>query len=112
MLIQIVDDSPNMREAVKAILDGLEAEFMESSAGEEAVRQFASRRPDVVVMDIRMEGMDGIAAARAMRNLAPDARVIIVTQYDDSDLRAAARNAGAYGYVPKDDLSGLRVMIS
>jgi two-component system response regulator DegU len=107
MLIQIVDDSPNMRETIKSVLGGLSAEFIESSDGDEAIQQYASRKPDVVIMDIRMERMDGIAATRAIRGQSPDARVVLVTQYDDNDLRDAASEAGAVGYVLKDDLSAL-----
>jgi len=107
MLIQIVDDSPNMREAIKSVLSGLGAEFIESGDGDDAVKQYANRKPDLVIMDIRMERTDGIAATRAIRTTHPEARVVIVTQYDDNDLRNAAREAGAIGYVLKDDLSAL-----
>jgi two-component system response regulator DegU len=107
MLIQIVDDSSNMRETIKSVLGGLSAEFIESSDGDEAVQQYASHKPDFVIMDIRMERMDGIAATRAIRGQSPDARVVLVTQYDDNDLRDAASEAGAVGYVLKDDLSAL-----
>jgi DNA-binding NarL/FixJ family response regulator len=107
MLIQIVDDSSNMREAIKSVLGGLNAEFIESVDGDEAVRQFASAVPDFVIMDIRMERMDGIEATRSIRMISPNARVIVLTQYNDSDLRSAAQHAGAMGYVLKDDLSQL-----
>jgi DNA-binding NarL/FixJ family response regulator len=105
MLIQIVDDSANMRGAIKSVLGGLSAEFIESSDGDEAVKQFALHRPDLVIMDIRMERMDGIAATRAIRRQSPLAQVVMMTQYDDDDLRTAARDAGAAGYILKDDLS-------
>jgi two-component system response regulator DegU len=111
MLIQIVDDSPNMRETIKSVLNGLSAEFIESSDGDEAVQQYASRKPDFVIMDIRMERMDGIAATRAIRKLSPNARIVVLTQYDDNDLRTAAQDAGAVGYVLKDDLSALHAHI-
>lgn len=107
MLIQIVDDSPNMRETIKSVLGDLSAEFIEASDGDEAVKLYADRKPDLVIMDIRMERMDGIAATRVIRAHSPDARVVVVTHYDDSDLRDAARKAGAIGYVLKDDLSAL-----
>ncbi len=99
MLIKIVDDSPNMREAIKSVLSGLSTEFIESGDGDEAVKQYSSRMPDLVIMDIRMERMDGIATTRAIRSKYPEARVVVVTQYDDDDLRIAAREAGAIGYV-------------
>lgn len=111
MLIQIIDDSPNMRETIKSVLGGLMAEFIEASDGDEAIMQYASRRPDVVIMDIRMDRIDGIAATRAIRTLSPSARVVVLTQYDDNDLRAAAHEAGAEGYVLKDDLSALHAYV-
>lgn len=107
MLIQIVDDSPNMRSTIKSVLGGLSASFIESGDGEEAVAQYHAHMPDLVIMDIRMGRTDGIAATRAIRIRYPEARVVVVTQYDDDDLRSAARDAGAIGYVLKDDLSVL-----
>ena len=107
MLIQIVDDNPNMRGAIKSVLSEPGVDFVESTDGDEAVSQFVSRIPDLVLMDIRMGTTDGIAATEAIRRHSPAARVVMVTQYDDDDLRAAARNAGAVGYVLKDDLSQL-----
>ncbi len=107
MLIQIVDDSPNMRETIKSVLSGLHAEFIESSDGDEAVEQHARCKPDLVIMDIRMQQMDGIAATRAIHRKSPGARIVIITQYDDNDLRSAAHDAGAMGYILKDDLSQL-----
>jgi DNA-binding NarL/FixJ family response regulator len=107
MLIQIVDDSPNMREAIKSVLGELNAAFIESDDGDDAVKQFASRMPDLVIMDIRMKRMDGIEATRLIRTFSPNARVIVLTQYNDSDLQSAAQLAGAIGYVLKDDLSQL-----
>ena len=104
MLVQIVNDSPNIRETIKSVLDGLSIEFIEATDGDQAIRQYAERKPNVVIMDIDMEQMDGIAATKSIRAMAPNARVIILTQYDDKDLRAAAWEAGAAEVVLKDDL--------
>jgi len=112
MLIQIVDDSSNMRETIKSVLDGLGAEFIESGDGDDAIRQYARHVPDLVVMDIRLGRMDGIAATHAIRRTSPGARVVVVTQYDDNDLRAAAKAAGATAYILKDDLSVLRGIVA
>ena len=112
MLIQIADDSTNMRETIKSVLTSLGATFIESANGEEAVACYAARRPDLVIMDIRMEPMDGIAATRAILECSPDARVIIVTQYDDTDLHAASMKAGALGYILKDDLADLLLAVN
>ncbi|HTK80869.1 MAG TPA: response regulator [Bacteroidota bacterium] len=107
MLIQIVDDSTNMRETIKSVLTGLRAQFIEADNGRDAVQQFASQSPDLVIMDVCMDLMDGIEATQAIRSASPDAKVIIVSQYVDDDLRAAAQKAGAAEYVLKDDLSAL-----
>lgn len=107
MLIQIVDDSRAMREAIRAVLGGLDAEFVESSSGEDGVRDHAARRPDVVIMDVRMGGMDGLEATRAIRAFSPAARIVVLTQFDDDAIRQAARDAGAAAYVVKTDLSAL-----
>jgi CheY-like chemotaxis protein len=107
VIIQIVDDNPDIRETIKSVLGRLAAEFVESGDGDEAVRHFAEHKPDLVTMDLRMGHTDGIAAVRSIRRLSERARVIIVTQYDNDDLRSAAMNAGAEGYILKDDLSRL-----
>lgn len=112
MLIQIVEDNQNMRETIKCVLVDMNAKFVESSDGDEAVKQYAIETPDLVIMDIRMERMDGIAATRAILAASPNAQVVILTQYDDNDLRRASRDVGAVGYVLKDDLSVLRDIIS
>ena len=111
MLIQIVDDSSNMRETIKSVLGDLGAEFIESADGDDAVVQYGRHQPDLVIMDIRMERMDGITATRTIRGTHPEARVVVVTQYDDDELRSTARAAGAIGYVLKDDLSALHLHI-
>jgi DNA-binding NarL/FixJ family response regulator len=111
MIIHIVDDSPNMRQTIRSVLGPVRAEFIESADGDDAVKLFTARRPDVVIMDIRMGRTDGIEAARALRAVSPAARIIIVTQYDDEDLRQEARDAGVLAYVLKDDLTELPSII-
>jgi DNA-binding NarL/FixJ family response regulator len=104
MLIQIVEDNVHMRQTIRSVLAGLDVSFIESGSGEEGLAAFLARHPDLVLMDLRMGSMDGITATRLMRRAVPEARIIIVTQYDDNDLRVAAGKAGALGYVLKDDL--------
>ncbi|MGA9119455.1 MAG: response regulator transcription factor [Bacteroidota bacterium] len=111
MLIQIVDDNHHMRQTIRSVLAGLHPTFIESGSGEEGIRQFIEFLPDIVLMDIRMDRMDGISATRMIRRAVPDAQVIIVSQYDDHELRVAAGKAGAAGYVLKDDLLQLPEII-
>jgi DNA-binding NarL/FixJ family response regulator len=107
MLIQIVDDNPNMRDTIKAVLSGSGAEFLEADDGDVAVKQYSARPADLVLMDIRLKEVDGISATRAILAHTPAARVVMLTQYDDHDLRVAAHEAGAIGYVLKDNLHHL-----
>ncbi|MEV6630297.1 response regulator transcription factor [Actinoplanes sp. NPDC051470] len=96
----IVDDHPVVRDGLSSMFardPGFEV-LGEASDGAEAVRLFDELRPDVVLMDLRMPGMDGV---QAIANLE-DARVLVLTTYDtDSDVLPAIE-AGAIGYVLKD----------
>ena len=80
----------------------------EASTGREALTLAQTLTPDVVLMDIEMPGMDGITATRRLIKTHPEARVIIVTDYGDKPLRAAARASGACGYVLKENLIEVR----
>jgi CheY-like chemotaxis protein len=111
MTILIVDDNPGVRRMLRrAVLDTASAVW-ECLDGSEALAAYTDRRPDVVLMDIRMPGMDGLAATRQIRNFDPEARVVMVTDYDDEDLRKAASEAGACGYALKQNLTDLSGLI-
>ena len=77
----------------------------ECADGADALAAYADRQPDIVLMDVGMPRMDGPAATRQIREFHRGARVVIVTDYDDEDLRKAALEAGAHGYVLKQNLS-------
>jgi DNA-binding NarL/FixJ family response regulator len=111
MVVMIVEDNPGIRETIKEFLAGRVSGFCECSDGSAALAMYSAQRPDWVLMDIRMKDMDGIAATRAIKTAFPTARVVIVTNYDDPSLRAEAHEAGAAGYVLKDDLSPLKVIL-
>jgi len=104
MNILIVEDNFHMRRLLKSMLASLAGEFYECSNGAEALAAYACHKPDVVLMDIRMGRVDGMMATQQIRAADPSARVIIVTDYDQPDLREAADQAGACGYVVKDNL--------
>jgi DNA-binding NarL/FixJ family response regulator len=113
-MILIADDSAPMRRTIKSMLAesahlpaGQAGGFLECSDGSEALELYARHRPAWVLMDIRMHPMDGITATRRLKSTHPSARIIIVTDYNDPQLRAEANEAGAYAYVLKDDLSEL-----
>jgi DNA-binding NarL/FixJ family response regulator len=102
--IIVADDHAFYREGVKAMLGLLPgAEVVgEASSGEEAVRLAAALQPDLVLMDIKMPGLNGIAATRAIRHTSPHIAVLVITLFDDDDSVFAAMRAGARGYLLKD----------
>jgi DNA-binding NarL/FixJ family response regulator len=103
--ILIVDDHPGVRALLRTIVSGRADAVFECSRGEDAEAAVDAHRPDLVLMDLEMPGgMDGIAAARALRKRFPSVRVAIVTQHDAIDQRDAAAQAGACAYVLKDNL--------
>lgn len=74
----------------------------EASTGEEAVEQFARYRPDVTLMDLQMPKMNGLQAIVRIREIAPDARIIVLTMYEGNEDVYRALQAGAMGYLLKD----------
>ena len=111
MTVLIVDDNAGVRRLLRrAVLDTASAVW-ECSDGAEALAAYTERQPDIVLLDIRMPKLDGLAATRQIREFCPEARVIIVTDYEDEDLREAASSAGACGYVGKQNLTGIAGLI-
>ncbi|GAA3214081.1 response regulator [Dactylosporangium siamense] len=106
--VVLVDDQTLMRTAFRVIFDETDdiAVVGEAGTGEAAVRVVDSVRPDVVLMDIRMPGMDGVEATRRVRALpGADARVLILTTFDLDEYVYAALRAGASGFLLKDALA-------
>ena len=114
MTILIVDDSAPMRKMVREYLSHCSpgATVVECEAGEGALAAYGLSRPDWTFMDVRMGAVDGITATRAIRASYPDARIVMLTQYDDADLRTEAFGAGAAGYCVKDNLTEIGFIIS
>ena len=104
----IVDDSERMRRMIKRLIKSVLAEVYECSDGSRALEAYTAHHPDWVLMDIEMKDVDGIAATRQIRAAFPDARIVIVSNYDSDELREAASTAGACGYVVKENLIDLR----
>jgi two-component system NarL family response regulator len=102
--ILTADDHPLIREGLAAVLSAQSdlQVVAEAANGEEAIEAYARLHPDIVLMDLRMPVMDGLAATRAILADDPAARIIVLTTYDgDEDIHRALA-AGARGYLLKD----------
>jgi RNA polymerase sigma factor (sigma-70 family) len=101
--VVIADDDDLMRAGLKAVLSSDESVDVvgEASDGRAAVDEARLRRPDVVLMDVRMPNLDGIAATRELVTASPDAKVVILTTFEEDDYIFGALNAGASGFLLK-----------
>jgi len=102
--VLIADDQRVVREGLSmlvALIDDVEV-VGRACDGAEAVRLAEAHRPDVIMMDLRMPGTDGIAATADLRQRLPTARVLVLTTYADEDAIVPALQAGARGYLTKD----------
>lgn len=112
MKLLIVDDHAGVRAMIRQ-LAALPAEAVrECACGEEAIRVAREFAPDVVTMDIRLPGLGGFAVTRVIRAVHPATRVVMVSSYDQPELRQAAHLAGAASYVVKDNLGQLRPILA
>ena len=102
--VLLVDDHPLFREGVASLLARAEGIALagEASTGEEAIARADELLPDIVLMDVKMPGMGGIEATRAIVARTPHTGVIMLTMFEDDESVYAALKAGARGYVLKD----------
>lgn len=103
--VLLVDDELRVRRGLRMQLD-LEPDLTvvgDAADGETAVALAASLRPDVVVMDVRMPGVDGISAAAMLRDLDPCPAVVLISMHDDAATRARGAAAGCCGFVGKHE---------
>ncbi len=101
--VLLVDDHPVFRHGLRALLDALPEVVVvaEGTDGREAVALAAEHRPDVVIMDLQMPGLDGVAATREIVAASPEVGVLVLTMFDDDDSVFSAMRAGARGYLVK-----------
>jgi CheY-like chemotaxis protein len=104
--ILIADDRESFRHAVSSILAELpELELVaEAADGAEAVKKAAELNPDLILLDMSLPEINGVEAAARMRRVAPNAKILFLTQHDSPDFVSAALRAGALGYVLKADV--------
>jgi CheY-like chemotaxis protein len=104
MKLLIVEDNARMRSMIRRIVSDYAEQIFECEDGSEATTVYAENRPDWVLMDIEMEGMDGLTAARLIISEFADAKIVFVTNYNDDAFRRSAREAGAFDYILKENL--------
>ncbi len=116
--VLIVDDHAFIRRGVQTILQPYpEWEFCgEASNGSDAVRLVEELKPEVVLMDVTMPGMNGIEATRIIRSTHPQVKIILLTLHESSEVLRTGFRAGASGYLLKADaeeelLKALRVVV-
>jgi CheY-like chemotaxis protein len=112
MILLIVDDNQQMRRLIRSVVGDMAEVITECCDGSLALAAYAESLPDWVLMDIRMPHLDGITATRQLKSSYPQAHICIVTDFEDRELREAAREAGAEGYVVKEDLLRLRQVLA
>jgi DNA-binding NarL/FixJ family response regulator len=101
--VLLVDDHPVVRRGLAALLGtlpGIEV-VGEAGDGSEAVKEAQLSRPDVVVMDVQMPGVDGVEATRLLHSAVPSAAVLVLTMFEDAQSVVMALRAGARGYLLK-----------
>ncbi len=97
-----------MRQMIKQIVGNLADQIAECEDGDAAFAAYSAHKPDWVLMDIQMKNTNGLTATRQILDEFADAKIIIVTNYDDAHFRQSAREAGAFDYVLKENLLDVR----
>ncbi len=113
--IMIVDDFSKIRIILKKML---ETKFVkqlstiyECKNGQEAIETFAKYKPDWIVMDLKMEIMDGLTASKEILKLNQDARIIILTQFDDEEYFDVAKEIGVKAFIQKENILDIPYII-
>lgn len=107
----IVEDNEPMRRTIKSLLSDLVTQFFECSDGSQALMLYTQHQPDWVLMDIEMRSVDGLTATKQIKVAYPNAKIIIITNYDEPILRETAQAAGACHYVLKEHLFTLSQLL-
>ncbi len=111
MKIMVVDDNSEMRAFIRRMLGDLAEEIQECGDGQSALTNYENQRPDWSVVDVGMPGMDGLALTSRIKSRHPGAQVVVISESNNSQIKAAALQNGATAFVPKENLWQLRSVI-
>lgn len=112
MTLMIVDDNASIRKMVREMCSEYFETIYECSNGLEALNNYEISFPDFVLMDIKMPVMNGINALKEIMATHPDAKIIMITQFDDKEIENEAMNFGAYGFLLKENLTELEKLLT
>ncbi|MBR3268633.1 MAG: response regulator transcription factor [Oscillospiraceae bacterium] len=109
MNIIVIDDDKLVAISLKTILEasGMISVIDIGNSGSDAIRLYEKNQPDIMLMDIRMNGMNGIEAGEIILKKYPDARLLYLTTFSDDEYIIKALNMGAKGYILKQDFEGI-----
>lgn len=107
MNVLLVEDNDRMRQFIKSMLLKWQHNVYEANSGKTGIKLSIEKKPDVILMDINMEVMDGIEAVTIMRQNKVKSKIIMVTDYNEKILREKAKEAGADDYLLKENLLSL-----
>lgn len=108
----IIDDNPDIQKLIRQEVCTEGDTIIECADGEDALHEYANHLPDLVLMDIKMNKVNGITATKMIREKFPDANIIIITNYNTPAFRTAAKQAGAIAFVPKENLIEVKNFIN
>jgi DNA-binding NarL/FixJ family response regulator len=110
--VLVIDDQEPFRKAATAVVDSMDDFFVVGSAcdGKDAVRAVLQLRPDLVLMDVNLPGIDGLEATRRIRRLDPAPVVVLVSTYELSDVGEEALLCGASAYITKSEFEPARLL--
>src|SRR5256886_10928092 len=97
----IVDDEKGIREALKQVLEYEEIEVQACASGHEAIRVYPDFKPHLVFLDVKMEGMDGLETLKRVRELDPQAQVVMISGHGTIQTAVEATQLGAYDFLEK-----------
>jgi DNA-binding NarL/FixJ family response regulator len=112
MKVLVVEENSAVRGLIRQLVASPGTWIQECVDSTDATVAYAVSRPDLVIMDIGMKDLDGIAVCRQMKAMDPAARIVLVSDYDDAAMRESAGHAGACGYVLKDNLLEVTGLLS
>jgi len=110
-MIVIAEDKAEVRRMIRKLIEDIDGDIVECSDGDEAIKAYETNQPDFVLLDINMQPLDGLTAAKEILSRHPEAKIIIVSQHQDDQTRETALSIGILAFVGKDDLTPLRDLI-